>query len=614
MAPSGRYYLCFVLLFTSAVLGAHAEERPEKFALLVGETNYLQPPKDKNYTISILQGPGNDVALMRQLLVKRYGFKDDPVHIEVLTGPEASREGITKAFQTQLIDNAKARPDAKVVFYFSGHGSTTSAPDNAEPDGKYDTLVAYDSRALGGRDIVEDEIRGWLDTLRGYTQDITVILDSCDSGRATRGQAVARGLPPNPNMKLPVAGKGISSDPTPPHLLRRQQYVAIAASQADEYSYEDVIPEASGNVDGFLTWTLFQTLDQQADVTWRQAMVQVRRGVAAHTTQQHPQIAGDLDRLVFGGATDRQAPFVAITDVGAGGVLTVAAGTAQGLNTGATLAIYAPTANVLVGDDNRIATATVVATGLGTSTAKVVETPPPHVPINAKVAIVTPFYGTSPIAFRARSLPNQVTTDADRAVLTTIRAKLAKSVVVKVVGSDEPWRYSIQRGCLGENNQLLSADAAECRSVYYLAGAESAAPAMNRFIPADTTAAEGIVDAVTSLARRLALEALSNNQSRLRLDLEVLGIDVQKTPTGQSAPSSQPHALTSNSPSYVNVGDFFTFALTNKSDRPVFYVLLILNNDGTIALVSDSPTGDRLLQNTRVVLPTPNSSRISRRN
>ena len=127
-------------------------------------------------------------------------------------------------------------------------------------------------------------------------------------------------MPPNPNMKLPVAGRGTSSDPTP-HLLRRQQYVAIAASQADEYSYEDVIPEASGNVDGFLTWTLFQTLDQQPAVTWRQAMVQVRRGVATHTTQQHPQIAGDIDREVLGGATDRQAPFVAITDVGAGGIL-----------------------------------------------------------------------------------------------------------------------------------------------------------------------------------------------------------------------------------------------------------------------------------------------------
>ena len=172
-----RLCLCSVLVLTTAALSAQAEAEPEKFALLVGETNYLQPPKD--YTISILRGPGNDVALIRQLLVKRYGFKDDPAHIEVLTGSEASREGITKAFQTQLIDKAKAHPDARVVFYFSGHGSTTTAPDNAEPDGKYDTLVAYDSRAAGGRDIAEDEIRGWLDTLRGYTQDITVILDSC---------------------------------------------------------------------------------------------------------------------------------------------------------------------------------------------------------------------------------------------------------------------------------------------------------------------------------------------------------------------------------------------------------------------------------------------------
>ena len=124
-----------------------------------------------------------------------------------------------------------------------------------------------------------------------------------------------------------------------------------------------------------------------------------------------------------------------------------------------------------------------------------VESPPPQIPMDAKVAIVTPFYGTSPLTLRANKLPDQETTNADRAMLATITAKLAGSPVVKVVGSGEPWDYAIQRGCLGDNDQLQSADAAGCRPVYYIAGAESAAPALNRFVPAGPNAGDGIVNA-----------------------------------------------------------------------------------------------------------------------
>lgn len=595
-----RLFASLVFACTVTVLTARAADEPEKFALIVGETDYLQP---KDYAISVLRGPANDVALIRRLLVEHYGFKDDSAHIKVLTGSAASRAGITHAFQTQLIDNAIAHPNAKVVFYFSGHGSTMDAPVNAEPDGKYDTLVAYDSRVTGGRDIAEDEFRAWLDTLRRYTPNITTILDSCDSGRVTRGQALVRGLPPNPNMKMPVANKSVESDPTP-HFLRRQQYVAIAASEADEFSYEDVIAENNGKVDGFLTWALYQTLNRQPALSWRQAMAQVRRAVAAQTTQQHPQIAGDLDREVFGGAIDYEAPFLAITSIGADGSLTVGAGLAQGLRVGATLAVYAPTAKILVGDDERLATATVTLASLGSSRAIIDESPAPTIPLTAKVAIVTPFYGTTPLSLRADKLANQKTTDADQAVLAIVREKLAKNPTVKATDGDRGWKYAIQRGCLGKDGQLARADATECQRVYYIAGAQDLAPALNRFILVGPEAADGIVDAAVRLSRRSALRALDNSQSRLKIDIELLGIDVQKTREGDLMPGS-PHLLNRTSPAYVNVGEYFTFAIKNDSDKPIYFALLILNNDGTIVLVSDSPTGDRLLPHARVELPSP---------
>ena len=156
---------------------------PERFALLVGVNDYAQP-SDKNYRVTPLKGPANDVALMKELLVT-YGFKNDPKHILSLLGKQASHEAIANAFKTQLIDNASKYSGAIFVFYFSGHGSrayNVSAGD----DSVHDTLVAYDSRSDHGKDILDNELIDWFEALRAHTNKITFILDSCHSGSAIK--------------------------------------------------------------------------------------------------------------------------------------------------------------------------------------------------------------------------------------------------------------------------------------------------------------------------------------------------------------------------------------------------------------------------------------------
>lgn len=60
-----------------------------------------------------------DVEMQQHLLIHRFGFNKNDVHI--LTDAQATREGILGAFDEYLIGQGK--PGDVVVFHFFGHGS-----------------------------------------------------------------------------------------------------------------------------------------------------------------------------------------------------------------------------------------------------------------------------------------------------------------------------------------------------------------------------------------------------------------------------------------------------------------------------------------------------------
>jgi hypothetical protein len=195
---SRRHFLQFTLT-ALATLGIHphifhkqtqryrqvlAQNTPRKLALLVGINSYHQSP---------LAGCVNDIELQQQLLIHRFGF--NPKDIYVLRDQEATREGILTAFEEHLIKQAK--PGDIVVYHYSGHGSRIFDPepivrgvwDTPQLNG---TFVPVDSRLPTGYPdsggIVEDIMGHTLFLLMSAlkTENVTVILDSCFSGGATR--------------------------------------------------------------------------------------------------------------------------------------------------------------------------------------------------------------------------------------------------------------------------------------------------------------------------------------------------------------------------------------------------------------------------------------------
>lgn len=160
---------------------------PRKLALIVGIDNY------KNPKIQKLSGAVNDTALMSELLIRKYGFRPEDVHI--LRDAQATRKNILESFEKYLIKEAK--PGNIVVFHFSGHGGQVKDVDGDETDDHLDeTIVPVDSPLIGDKtkDITDDTMNLLVKALK--TDNITVIFDSCHSGSGLRGNGErGRALP-----------------------------------------------------------------------------------------------------------------------------------------------------------------------------------------------------------------------------------------------------------------------------------------------------------------------------------------------------------------------------------------------------------------------------------
>ncbi|MBE7380823.1 MAG: caspase family protein [Leptolyngbya sp. SIO1E4] len=245
-----------------------AQSTPRKLALLVGINDYPQdglfPP---------LNGCVNDVELQYHLLVHRFGFK--PSDIVKLTDQQATRAGILTAFEEHLIK--QAQPGDVAVFHFSGHGSRVLDPDQDFPDGLNSTLVPVDSLLPAGfpqnGGSVQD-ITGHTLFLLGSalpTENFTMVLDSCHSGGAKRGNLVIRRRSGGSSLTMDEAELayqeywlsqlGLSAED---FIQRRREGiakgVAIASAKRDQYAADAPFEDFYA---GAFSYVLTQYLWQQ---------------------------------------------------------------------------------------------------------------------------------------------------------------------------------------------------------------------------------------------------------------------------------------------------------------------------------------------------------------
>ena len=212
-----------------------------KRALLIGIGKYEVLPR--------LPGTKNDIKLVRQVLVSRYGFSDD--HVDIVQDEAATRAGVLAALNKIV---KAAGPHDVVYIHYSGHGSQVQDLNGDEPDDQLDeTIVPQDGRTDGVPDITDDELEAILSQLK--TSQAVVVLDSCHSGTATRGLEVRmRSVPADDRVTLYKKG-GVRTRAIVP--FNKHSYVLFSGAASHEEALDGPV---DGRYHGFFTHSLFKSL------------------------------------------------------------------------------------------------------------------------------------------------------------------------------------------------------------------------------------------------------------------------------------------------------------------------------------------------------------------
>jgi hypothetical protein len=239
-----------------------------KKALCVGINDYPGTQND-------LSGCVNDCGDWADFLSSR-GFA-----VTRLLDSQATRAGIKGALAGML--SSCAAGDV-AVFTYSGHGSSVVDTSGDEPDGKDETICAHDGN------VTDDELREILDKTPAGVR-VTVVLDSCHSGTATRfarpGGPKARYMPPSD----PKVRELCERLPSSKAMLSETSMVEVLFSgcKASEYSYD---AEFGGRPNGAFTRAALDVLKKGGRLTNSDLYAAIKKRLPSNDYPQTPQFEG----------------------------------------------------------------------------------------------------------------------------------------------------------------------------------------------------------------------------------------------------------------------------------------------------------------------------------
>lgn len=612
-----------------------------KFALLVSINKY-KAGKD---VITELSGAENDTDLMFDLLVQDYGF--DKNNIEVLKGANATADNIRKGFDRLIqkaLESKKANKEAIIVFHYSGHGSQVpnqpDDKDDEQDDGKDETIVPYDSRQGGIHDIRDDELDDYFAELSQSTPNITLIFDSCHSGTASRGDEnlIARLVDDDKPEKNPYKPKSNLRA-----LDRAGKYVTLSAAASYQRAYERDKRRPNEKPHGTFTYYLVQALKRASRATTNRELIQeISVGVKNEIPSgQDPQVEGNIDNFVFGGAANRAEPYITIKEVDAEkGEITFNAGQVHGVKPGSLIAIYASSATEYKGTDGFVTNAVVKEKGVKVNNAIAV-LPKPSSDVEAKklkqidklskVVLLSPNFGGSALrvdlsggaAVKAKS-SNALLKDEIAKNLTEM--KLIESDLVKITNgydavsqdeNDSPlislkrdkFRYAFPQ----DSYLLPLKDEAFCNAptkpkddeeIIYLTDGTNR-PIFGYYARPNEVGADEIARVIDLYARQRNLLALSNNSSKLSGNIKVTmeyhpGTYTKKCEDGEVVKmfeedtqskslllfDSNPEVKAgSQKQTELGLNQVFEIKIKNTSKQLAYVTAIIVGADGSIQIV-----------------------------
>ncbi|RME92187.1 MAG: caspase family protein, partial [Bacteroidetes bacterium] len=261
-----------------------------------------------------LNGCINDAEAFIAYLEGNYACEE--LNIKRLMDEDATRNRIIEGFQHFRQANA----DDTCVLYYCGHGAQATAPPefrHIDPDGLLETLVCWDSRIEGGRDLFDKELSYLIwEATKDNNPHFTAIFDCCHSGTNTRDTRV-RARMAEAAKDIPQARDfhGLASYSRSEHAGRTQyappsgRHIALAGARAEQTAKELRIGQKTH---GAFTYNLIAILEQfQGNITYRQLIAHLQGRVPNYVQDQTPQLgtieSKDGDLLFLGKRADAAA-------------------------------------------------------------------------------------------------------------------------------------------------------------------------------------------------------------------------------------------------------------------------------------------------------------------
>ena len=302
-------------------------------------------------------------------------------------------DNMVKAFN-QITEKAAAGD--QVCVYYSGHGgrANTIFTDLKGADGLDETLVPTDIGNSEARYLRDIEIAHLLKKMVDKGLIVTMILDSCHSGGATRGNvgAATRGISEIDTTKRPTdslvasdeelsdtwsqlnkTSKTRNIESGSGWLPESRGYVLLAACKPNESAIEDRFGDIRS---GVLTYYFLESLSKQIStgITYKTLHDQVIAKVHSKYPNQTPLLEGDADRIVFG--SDHVQPAVAVNVMDINDEINevlLSTGQSQGVKKGSQFAIYPSGVTNFSQIDKRLAIVEITKLGASDSWAKIIE-------------------------------------------------------------------------------------------------------------------------------------------------------------------------------------------------------------------------------------------------
>ncbi|WP_158257500.1 caspase family protein [Haliangium sp. UPWRP_2] len=376
------------------------------------------------YESAALNGCVNDIRAVQRFLLEDLGVAaaaittllwpnrqaetPDPAPELGELGQEPTLQNMMEALKR--LSGPEVAAGDRVLIYYSGHGSFQKV-NSAQA--YFEGLVPtdYDTQGL----LFDLELNRLLQAIADKSGDLSVILDCCNSGGATRD--LGRKETDEPEQRSRSLRM---TDPAPAAAERRLQplasdpqalvgqpsrYTVLCACHGDEKATECRRPPRVGRSHGLLTATLLDVLralvrdrgpEALAAVRFSDVFPTLNARVFADNPAQRPQLLGPPERRIFGGPWKPRDPGYRVL-LGSDGGYVIDAGTLAGLSRDAQLAVYGPEPDRFppLGSpaDREARLGALTITSVSVAKANAVPTPPSPafaLPLGARARLVRP--------------------------------------------------------------------------------------------------------------------------------------------------------------------------------------------------------------------------------